>query len=261
VGEAEHLGARGQRDEAGEEPIAAERPDEVHEARPHGLARRPCRAAGGRRPGEHEATREEAGRDREVPRAGAQARGEGAGQERAGEPPDPHRDAEEGDRVDQLAGAHQVVGVALAGRLVEGADAARGDREDQDVPDGHDAGKREPAQHGAGRAHPVAGQPQQADAVTSVGDDAGREADDEHGRHPQPQGEAHHERRVGQLERQPAEHHLLAHHADRFEEGAEGQEPDVAPPQQRHRREGGHAASRTSAHATGPPSASPAGLG
>ena len=52
------------------------------------------------------------------------------------------------------------------------------------------------------------------------------------------QRHAHHERRVGDLEDVPAEHDLLADHADRVEEHAEPEIPETLKspqPEQRHR--------------------------
>jgi len=130
--------------------------------------------------------------------------------------------------VDQTVGARDVVSVALARGLVEGPAAARDEGQDQHRPDLGDSKRDQEAEGGGDDGHRDARDPEEPHAITTIGDDAGRDADEQKWEVPEAQGDAHHDRRIRELQDEPAQDDLLSDHAERVEENAEAQAAKVA---------------------------------
>jgi hypothetical protein len=76
----------------------------------------------------------------------------------------------------QAARPGDVVGVALAGGLVERAGAAGDERQYQDRPHAGDSERDEESERRGDQGHHDAGHLQELDAVAAIGQDAGRDA-------------------------------------------------------------------------------------
>ena len=102
-----------------------------------------------------------------------------SGAERADQPARAHRDAEQREGVDQLLGTDDVVGVALAGGPLDAADDPGDQGQQQEVREAHAPRERQRAERRGRERLAGARQHQQAMAWKSIGEDAGRSADEE----------------------------------------------------------------------------------
>ena len=153
--------------------------------------------------------------------------------ERAHQPARAHGQAQDREAVDERARADHVVGVALPRRVLDAAKRAGREGQEQELAEGHDAeqGQRAHRRRGQGLAGP--GDQEQARAGHAVGEHARGHAHEGERQHAAAERGADQERRVRQLEREPAQHHQLAHDPDRVEEGAGAEAAKVAEPEQR----------------------------
>ena len=108
--------------------------------------------------------------------------------------------------------------VALACRVLDAAQRAGREREQQDVTERDEPEQSEHAERARGERLADARQHEQAMAREAIGQRAGRQADEEHRERAHSHRDAHQHGRVRQLEGEPAEDDDLAHHADRVQE-------------------------------------------
>jgi hypothetical protein len=106
---------------------------------------------------------------------------------------------------------------------MKGAGTSRGEGQHQRRPDSAELGRDERAHQRGTHRHRDAGDLEQSHPVAAIGDDTRRNAGEQQRQVPHAQRQAHHERRIGDLEDVPAEDDLLADHADRVEEDAEAE--------------------------------------
>jgi len=186
--------------------------------------------------------REKSRGDHEVGRARSDARDDDAGAERADEPADTHGHAERREPGHESGGTDDVVRVALPRRMLDSAQRAGGERQQQHVRKGHVARPRQRAQRGGGDRLASPGQHQEPLAWKSVGEGAGRDADEEQGQHAHAHRDADEQRRVRQLEREPAEDDGLAHHPDGVEEHRHAETAKVGHADERGSKDGSNRA-------------------
>ena len=125
------------------------------------------------------------------------------------------------------AGADQVVGVGLLRHLLERPRAADEERDGEDGLDGHAPEHGQGAEQREGQRHRRVGAAEEDDAVAAVGQHAGGQPDEEEGGHAESERHADQERRVREVEHEPAEDDLLARERDRVQQGGAG-EPEEA---------------------------------
>jgi hypothetical protein len=159
-------------------------------------------------------------RDEEVGVARAVARDDGARAERAQEPARAHGHSQDGEAAHQAGGADHIVGVALPRRVLEAAQGATHEGQQDELGEALRSGQHQHAHEGGGDRLARAGGGEQAMAREAVRDHAGRHAHEEQRQGARAHRGADQEGRVGQLEREPAEHDDLAHHSDGVQQRA-----------------------------------------
>ena len=142
-------------------------------------------------------------------------------------PPALHRHRPQGQPVESVARAHDVVGVGLPHREHEGKRAAESSHQQDDHPDVIQPVEQQQGHHQRDRGRAHRADAQQRPALPPVGDGPGQQAQQEEGQHPGRRAHAHHQLRAGQLEDEPAHRHLLHPRSQRVQHRRGPQQPKV----------------------------------